>query len=478
MNKKELQKNKNRIYVVHYASSSINEATITITSVTFLKLDTKNSETFSLVNCRDEKELLRKTFDFFSDKKDYIFAAWNCKNRAYGCSILSDTYSRYFIDDPKKILNIDNWIDVDDLIEKEYTKDYVPHPKLENLSKKNDMTMKDFMDGNSEAISYENKEYKKIELSNARKTYIIAEILSRLFDGSLIVKNNNLSEDNINNFTQISRKILSKEVEHYNYYFNLRLYSVVGIFVFLSFFAATFKEYPQIAALNIILLFVFLLSYSYFNVRVEESLACSLNPTMLFSYRVFHLSESIKTSNKNEIQQDLNIIKNRLLNEVKKTPFGETTLFDKLNILFNYITWERLLIENESKKMELSKIIDDISESILSFEKKSNELNILIDKISDLCAEEVICTDSNEKKRSIKEKIINIYEYMKSSTLLQSIWDQIIKDPIIWICKGIILFFGAMLILYLLKTVPPYLGLDYDIKQLISVLKDIIAAIK
>ncbi|MBO1912389.1 hypothetical protein J4G37_47275, partial [Microvirga sp. 3-52] len=63
--------------------------------------------------------------------------------------------------------------------------DYIDHPRLEKIAKKNDISMKDFMNGVEEVAAFENKEYVKLHHSTLRKVNVMHSIAEKMIERSL-----------------------------------------------------------------------------------------------------------------------------------------------------------------------------------------------------------------------------------------------------------------------------------------------------
>lgn len=69
-----------------------------------------------------------------------------------------------------------------------YGVNYIGHPRLESLLKKNNIKAKDFLPGAEEAKAFDNKEYIRLHQSTLRKVDVIASLLNRAIDNSLKVE--------------------------------------------------------------------------------------------------------------------------------------------------------------------------------------------------------------------------------------------------------------------------------------------------
>lgn len=66
-----------------------------------------------------------------------------------------------------------------------YGVNYIGHPRLESLVRKNDITDRDFLNGESEAKAFIDGRYVDLHRSTLRKVDIISDIANRAADGTL-----------------------------------------------------------------------------------------------------------------------------------------------------------------------------------------------------------------------------------------------------------------------------------------------------
>jgi hypothetical protein len=66
-----------------------------------------------------------------------------------------------------------------------YGVEYIPTPRLERLIDLNAITKRDFLPGEQEPAAFRAGEYLKLHLSTLRKVDAIADILNRIWDGTL-----------------------------------------------------------------------------------------------------------------------------------------------------------------------------------------------------------------------------------------------------------------------------------------------------
>ena len=70
ISKEDLLHNRNKIHIVHYSCTDLTKPPITISAITIHNFYNSNSITYSLSNCNEEKELIKKAFDYFETHMD------------------------------------------------------------------------------------------------------------------------------------------------------------------------------------------------------------------------------------------------------------------------------------------------------------------------------------------------------------------------------------------------------------------------
>lgn len=111
-----------------------------------------------------EKEVLQNYFEFLNSHQTCKWIQWNMRNSNYGFKAIEHRFkvlggTPVYLDDTNKI-------DLAKLFNEIYGDKYISHPKMENIIRKNDISMKDFMVGKEEAEAFKNKEFIKFTLSS------------------------------------------------------------------------------------------------------------------------------------------------------------------------------------------------------------------------------------------------------------------------------------------------------------------------
>lgn len=179
------QINDNDYYIIHYAGSDIQRDPFRIASITVFNAKTKQSETFARTQY-NEKQLLKKFFDHLQPI-DKPIITWNMKDSTYGIQHIMTRYENYYKETVN--INVNLFIDLDKVLQEKFeTKNYVPHKKLTNLAKLNNLHLDGYREGEEEVELYEFKNYRAIEISCNRKARIIHDLFELYRKNSLKVE--------------------------------------------------------------------------------------------------------------------------------------------------------------------------------------------------------------------------------------------------------------------------------------------------
>jgi len=131
-----------------------------------------------------EKRMLKDFFEFVKKHENDNWVHWNMRNAKYGFEVIERRYQvlggkPYSLNDNKKC-------DLSALLIEKYGDQYIGHPRLEKLLEKNDISTKNFLPGEREAIEFEKNEYSKIHQSTLRKVDGIEAILCKTAENKLI----------------------------------------------------------------------------------------------------------------------------------------------------------------------------------------------------------------------------------------------------------------------------------------------------
>jgi hypothetical protein len=108
---------------------------------------------------------------------------WNMRNINYGFSAIEHRY-RVLGGDPV-IIGDEKKIDLSRILIDIYGRDYIDHPRLENLMVKNSIMFLDFLKGEQEAEAFEKRNFVALHQSTLRKVDVLATIAALAHDHHL-----------------------------------------------------------------------------------------------------------------------------------------------------------------------------------------------------------------------------------------------------------------------------------------------------
>lgn len=196
---------KENVLIIHYSCESFYDIkdgkTPRITSICVRNFSSGQTHSFSIHKIAEikkienqqidkhydgcEKEMLKDFFIFLQEHSACLWVHWNMRDINYGFQAIEHRYKVlggrriYTLDDNKKI-------DLSRLLIELYGIDYISHPRLEKIIEKNNIAKKDFLSGAQEAKAFEDKEFIKLHQSTLRKADVLANILGRVIDNSLL----------------------------------------------------------------------------------------------------------------------------------------------------------------------------------------------------------------------------------------------------------------------------------------------------
>lgn len=185
----EIDKNREISYIIHYSCGSFTESETgyspRITSIAIYNIKSGQTTSFSIHQIAEikgisfenietnydslEKEMLKDYFDYLNSHQTCKWIHWNMRNSNYGFKVIEHRFkvlggNPVYLDDANKI-------DLAKSFNEIYGDKYISHPKMENIIRKNGISMKDYMTGKEEAEAFKNKEFVKLHQSTLRKVY-------------------------------------------------------------------------------------------------------------------------------------------------------------------------------------------------------------------------------------------------------------------------------------------------------------------
>lgn len=186
MSFKELEGSKNNLLIMHYACTLLTKDPVVVTSISIKEFNI--TQTHSIVD-PDEKKVLQFLLDFLETKQNYKIVTWNQTKENYGPSHIISRCKNHGLN--YNCINTKDFIDLDDLLTKEYGNPYIKNPHFSRnakfiiLAKKNNITINDAEEGLMEIIHFFNKDFQLIQNSVARKVGIFSSILQLQFNNKL-----------------------------------------------------------------------------------------------------------------------------------------------------------------------------------------------------------------------------------------------------------------------------------------------------
>lgn len=126
-----------------------------------------------------EIHLLERFYEQIGGRGDARLVHWNMNRPEYGFSALGARYE-YLTGKraPKGIP--ERRVDLDNILEVTYGSDYAHHPKLESIARLNDLDMRSFKAGKTEADAFEEEDWSTITRSTSSKAKIIGDLVKLL----------------------------------------------------------------------------------------------------------------------------------------------------------------------------------------------------------------------------------------------------------------------------------------------------------
>jgi hypothetical protein len=133
-----------------------------------------------------EKQMLKDFYDFVREYKTFRWLHWNMRDINFGFEAIKHRaivlgIETYDISDENKY-------DFSRLLKEKYGKEYANHPRLQFIINLNSISPKNWLDGEEEAIAFENKEYVKLHQSTLAKVHVMENILKLTAEESLKTK--------------------------------------------------------------------------------------------------------------------------------------------------------------------------------------------------------------------------------------------------------------------------------------------------
>ena len=127
--------------------------------------------------------MLEEFFNYARNHEDCTWLHWNMRDANYGFEALEHRF-RIHGEDPFVIPELRRF-DFARVLTEVYGVNYIGHPRLEMLAKKNGISARDFLNGKEEAKAFEDGKYVALHRSTLRKVEIISDIAFRAVEDTL-----------------------------------------------------------------------------------------------------------------------------------------------------------------------------------------------------------------------------------------------------------------------------------------------------
>jgi hypothetical protein len=204
---KAIDSNRSLTLIIHYSCESFYDIkdgrTPRITSIAIRNFESGQTHSFSIHKSAEqngigtdkitehfddlERKMLREFFNHVKNLSAHKFIHWNMRDINYGFQAIEHRFKVLgakpeVIDDSKKV-------DLARELVTLYGKGYAPHGesgRMHSIVELNKITIRDALTGAQEAEAFENGEFVQLHQSTLRKVDVIANILDRTIDGSLL----------------------------------------------------------------------------------------------------------------------------------------------------------------------------------------------------------------------------------------------------------------------------------------------------
>jgi hypothetical protein len=202
----EIFKEPEKTVVVHYSCESFYDddpKSRRITSIAVRNLETGQTRSYSLhlaaerahaihdIEARfDEFEasMLNDFFEFARDHQHHRWIHWNMRDTNYGFPALEHRAAvlnaRSFHIDERQLYDLSR------ILIGIYGVQYIGHPRIETLMKKNSISQKDFLVGQAEADAFQQKRFWDMHRSTLSKVDLFANFAERAHNGTLQTNSN------------------------------------------------------------------------------------------------------------------------------------------------------------------------------------------------------------------------------------------------------------------------------------------------
>jgi hypothetical protein len=183
----DLRKDRDRILIIHYASTSIFTQPVVITQISVRDYSSGQTQSFGHDSFDSEKGILRAFADFMAKKPGYLVVGWNFHGKTYGIQMMEERWKANHFETPFPV-EPDQVVDIDDVLASKYGWAYAVGPnRLKRLAEANRIVLLNFVEGGMEPDLFAQEKYRELLLSTERKVAVVADLLTAAFDGTFRV---------------------------------------------------------------------------------------------------------------------------------------------------------------------------------------------------------------------------------------------------------------------------------------------------
>jgi hypothetical protein len=200
---REIGERQDNTLIIHYSCESFYDradgSTPRITSIAVRNFASGQTESFSIHKIAElthlsttqivdhydalEYQMLDEFFQFLAKNERCTWVHWNMRDINYGFQAIEHRY-RVLEGEPIRLPE-ERKFDLARALRNIYGGDYIEHPRLESLTKKNKISDIAYLSGKDEAIAFEAREFVKLHQSTLRKVNVISSIFERTLQGNL-----------------------------------------------------------------------------------------------------------------------------------------------------------------------------------------------------------------------------------------------------------------------------------------------------
>ena len=199
-------------YIIHYSCQNLNddneELTPRITSISIIHYSTQETFSFSThivaeklqikrTNINEnyddiERQLLCEFYQFTRRHRSKYWIHWNMRNAMYGFEHIEHRYAK-LTGRHRNMIPAGNRINLNDIIEDRFGKNYAGHPKMRSLMEMNSGIHPNFLTGCEEVEAFEQGKYFELHQSTLCKVGFFRDVILQMLDKKLLTSSNSQS---------------------------------------------------------------------------------------------------------------------------------------------------------------------------------------------------------------------------------------------------------------------------------------------